>query len=142
VTLGAPDADGLPGMLADLIRGNLAQHPRKWTDFRGLSGRIAIEVTDAAVTAVLDFAAGGLVIGVGSGEEAPIRILVTSERVLGLCALTVPGPVPRLLDPAGRALLAGLAAGEVRIRGMLRHPARLLRFARLMSVNDTRGLAP
>ncbi len=64
-----------------------------------------------------------------------IRISASAEALLGLAAVRIVGGLPFLFGPEGRGLRTGLLTGQVKIGGLLRKPAQLIRFTRLMSVN-------
>ena len=131
---GAEDI-GLAAMLADLIRQNLEQNPRKGTDFSRLSAAIAMVVLDAEVAITLEFSRGSLVIHGGIHGSPQLRILADAETLLALPRVRIVAGLPHLFGPDGRGLRNGLLSGAVKINGMLRHPVTLVRFTRLMSVN-------
>jgi hypothetical protein len=130
---GTEDA-GLASMLAELIRFNLLEHPGRGKDFERLNADIAIEARDAEVTVTLVFRRGTLVVHAGVHGKPGLFISADSATVLDLSSLRIAAGVPMLLDARGRRLIAKLAAGEVRIRG-LRRVATLVRLTRLMSVS-------
>jgi len=132
----APGAEsvGLAVMLADLIRQNLEQDPRKWADFDRLDALICLEALDAEVTVTLAFARGTLVIH-GSCGAPSIRISAAAESLLTLPIVRIVAGLPHLFGPHGRGLRRGLLTGRVKIAGILLKPIQLIRFTRLMSVN-------
>ena len=123
------------GMLADLIRQNLAQDPRKSVDFKKLSTTVFIRVTDADVSVSLCFARGSLVVYRGAQGKPGISVATTADLVLALCMLRVVNGMPRIFHRDSRALVRNILRGAVRISGLGRHPIQMLRFSRLMSVN-------
>jgi hypothetical protein len=131
---GAEDI-GLASMLADLIRQNLEQNPRKGTDFSRLSTAVAMDVRDAEVMITLVFSRGSLVIHAGIHGAPEIRIRAGAETLLALPRVRIVGGLPHLFGPDGRGLRNGLLTGAVKIHGMFRHPVKLVRLTRLMSVN-------
>jgi len=137
VTL-APGAEavGLAVMIADLIRQNLAQRPGKWSDFSRLRSRISLEARDAEVSITLAFSEGGVTVHGGIQGDPEIRISATAEALLRLAAVRIVAGLPFLFGSPGRELRAALITGQVRIAGVLRRPAELMRFTRLVSVND------
>lgn len=136
VTLAAGAGEvGLAVMLADLIRQNLEQKPGKWRDFLRLDSLISLEARDAEVAVTLAFSRGSLTIHGGIHGTPAIRISATAEALLGLAAVKIVGGLPFLFGPQGRWLRAGLLSGQVKIAGLLRKPAQLVRFTRLVSVN-------
>ena len=131
---GAEDV-GIATMLADLIRQNLEQNPRKWNDFRKLATGVFIDVLDAEVSVTLAFSAGALIVHAGLYGEPLIRITTSADVLLGLCMLRVVNGIPRLFHRHSRALIGNMLRGEVRISGIVRNPLQMIHFARLMSVN-------
>jgi hypothetical protein len=126
---------GLAVMLADLIRQNLEQNPRKWRDFARLGSLISLEAVDADVSATLAFARGALIVHGGIHGAPVMRISASAEALLGLAAVRIVAGLPWLFGREGGALRAGLMSGQVKIAGALRRPAQLIRLTRLMSVN-------
>ncbi len=129
------DGVGLAVMLADLIRQNLEQNPGREPDFRKLEAVIGIEVPDAEVAVTLEFSRGSLVVHGGLLDSALILIRTGARNLLALPLVRIWAGMPNILSSDSRILRNGLLSGEVKIRGMLRHPLRLLRFTRLISVN-------
>ena len=127
---------GLAIMLADLIRFNLLQDPRKWNDFNKLNRLIVIEARDAAVTVTLEFTRGALIVHGGLFDSPRIRISADSKTVLELARLSIVRGLPNLFDSIGRDLLKKTLSGAVRITGALGNLIALVRVTRLMSVND------
>ena len=133
----APGAEavGLAVMIADLIRQNLERAPRKHADFQKLSASVSMEVPDADVTIMLEFSRGALLIHGGQHDGAHLHIRADSTTLLALPLVRISAGLPNLFSPDSSALRNGLLSGGVRIGGMLRHPLRLVRFTRLISVN-------
>ncbi len=126
---------GLAAMLADLIRQNLEQNPRREPDFRKLDASIALEVPDVEVAVTLEFSRGSLIVHGGLLDASQLRIQAGARNLLALPLVRISVGLPNLLSPDSRILRKGLLSGQVRIRGMFRHPLRLVRFTRLISVN-------
>jgi hypothetical protein len=127
---------GLAIMLADLIRFNLAEDPRKWTDFNRLDRLFEIEARDAAVTVTLEFNRGSLVVHGGRFGSPRVRISANSKTVLELARIRIVHGIPNLFDSTGRDLLKKTLSGSVRIAGALGNLIALVRVTRLMSVSD------
>src|SRR5271157_205875 len=122
---------GLAIMLADLIRFNLAEDRRKWTDFTKLDQLIEIEARDAAVTVTLEFRRGELVVHGGRFGLPRIRISADSRTVLELARIRIVRGIPSLFDPIGRDLLKKTLSGSVRIAGAFGNLTALVRLTRL-----------
>ena len=127
---------GLAGMLADLIRQNLEQNPRKRSDFDRLRAVVRISVRDAGVSVTLVFGGGSLVVHGGAFGDPGIRILADAEAVLALCTVRLLFGLPHPFHRGNRAILRRILKGEIRIRLMPGSLSQLLRFMRLMSVSS------
>ena len=136
VTL-APMAEdvGLAVMLFDLIRQNLEQNPRRWSDFEKMDSDILVVVRDADVSVTLSFRRGALVVHGGVYGFPRILIATTAEGLLSLAMLKIVGGIPNLISRRGYGLVKSLARRELSIRGIMKAPIQLVRFTRLMSVN-------
>jgi hypothetical protein len=124
--------NGLARLLAGLFDSNLARDPRR----SRLLGPVAVEIeaTDAGVAATVKMGAGVVEISNGPANPgADLSVHAASGDLLDLAAAPLWLGVPAPSSREGRAILRGVAAGRVRIRGMLRHPVRLSRFGRLLS---------
>ena len=69
----------------------------------------------------------------GADDHASIRVTADSARLLALTAAPLRFGFPDPLRPAGRAVLADVASGRVKIRGMLTHPRGVARLTMLLS---------
>jgi hypothetical protein len=63
-------------------------------------------------------------------------VVAPADRVLALAAAPLRAGLPDPLRRDGRAALADVLRGRVRVHGMLRHPRRLARFTSLLSVHE------
>jgi hypothetical protein len=131
---GTPDS-GLASMLAELIRQNIRQHPRKEADFLKLGVIVSITARDADVSTTLAFDRGTLTVAGTDHLEPDIRIVADAQTVLDLVMIRIARGVPMVLEAEGRKVVKKLLAGQLRISGLLRHPVQLVRLTRLMSVN-------
>lgn len=134
VTVIGPDPSGLAQMVGDLIEQNLARDPAR----RALVRRTVavLDALDAGVTVFLRMGADGIRVGDGDVPDAHLRIRTSSERLLDLTTAPLRLGLPDPLKPEGRAIVADLLRGRIRIRGLLRHPLRLARLTKLLSVAD------
>lgn len=134
MTVSYADAEpnGLAALVGGLIAGNLAADPGRASLLR--PARIRLTGRDAEVTIALAFAEGAVTIANGPGPRPHLDVEADAEGLLGLAGAPLRFGFPDALHPEGRAVLAGLVRGELRVGGLLRHPVRLARFARLLSV--------
>ena len=121
-------------MVADLIEQNLARDPAR----RACSGRsvAVLDAPDADVTVFLRIARDDVRVGDGDVPDAHVRIRTNSERLLDLTTAPLRFGLPDPSRPEGRAIVADLLRRRIRIRGLLRHPLRLARLTKLLSVAD------
>ncbi|HEX6330587.1 MAG TPA: hypothetical protein VF129_04765 [Actinomycetota bacterium] len=133
VTLADAAPNGLATMLAGLLESNLARHPRRSRLLR--SGLVEIEATDAGVVATVRMAPGRVEIAGGRADPgADLSVHASSGDLLDLAAAPLWAGLPAPSSRDGRNVLGRLATGRVRVRGLIRHPVVLSRFARLLSV--------
>ncbi|HEX6130354.1 MAG TPA: hypothetical protein VF044_01405 [Actinomycetota bacterium] len=129
-----PDADaraGLAGMLDELVRQNLARDPGRR---RLLRPTVAVlEVPDAGVVATVRIDVGGVRVVDGDDPAAPVRVTAVGERLFALAAAPLRFGLPDVLDPEGRRVLGDLAAGRIRVRGLVRRLPDVVRLTRLLS---------
>lgn len=127
--------NGLAGMVAELLRANVASSPAKAAAFGRMKGSVGLTATDAEVSLTLAFDRGRCVVYDGVRPEAEAGVTADSDSILELSNVRIVGGLPWLLDGKGRALVAKVRRGTIRIRGLLRHPVTLTRLAVVLSVN-------
>lgn len=128
-------------MLADLVRQNLESKPHKQTEFRALSGTVALIADDADVALTLAFDRGRLVLHDGIKGVPDVAVRGTADAIMGLSnqPLTRIGHLPIPHDRAGLDVLRGMVKqvrmGELKIYGLVRHFGLLSKLTVVMSVN-------
>jgi hypothetical protein len=133
VVLADAAPSGLAQMLAGLIESNLARDPERRRLLRPTT--VVIDAVDAGVAVTIRLSPGRVAIANGDASRgADVRIRGPAQDLLGLANAPLRFGLPDPLRPAGRAVLRGIVARRVRVSGMVRHPAALARFARLLSV--------
>ena len=126
------EPNGLAELLGGLIEGNLAAHPARAAYLR--PARIELLGRDADVAVSLRFGDGTVEVANGAAHRPHLAIAADASALLDLARAPLRLGLPDVLHPDGRAVLAALARGDLRVRGLLRHPVRLARFSRLLSV--------
>ena len=129
------EENGLAGMVAELLRANVASSPAKAGVFSRMKGSVGLTATDAEVSLTLVFDRGRCVVYDGVRPEASAGVTADSDSILELSNVRIVGGLPWLLDAKGRAVVAKVLRGAIRIRGLLRHPVTLTRLAVVLSVN-------
>jgi hypothetical protein len=97
---------------------------------------VVLDAPDADVTVFLRIAPGEVRVGDGDVPDAHLRIGADSAGLLGLTTVPLRLGLPDPLTPEGRETLGDLIGRRLRIRGLLRHPLRLVRLTKLLSVAD------
>ena len=135
VTVVGPEPSGLASMVGELLQQNLARDPAR----RGLlrPSVAVLDASDADVTVFLRIAPEDVRVGDGNVPDAHLSISAPSGRLLGLTTAPLRFGLPDVLIPEGRAIVGDLLGRRLRIRGLLRHPLRLARLTKLLSVADT-----
>jgi len=134
VTVVSPEPSGLASMVADLIEQNLARDPARRALL--LPTVAVLDAPDADVTVFLRIRPDGVRVGDGDVPDAHVRIRSDSGRLLDLTTAPLRFGLPDALSPEGRAIVRDLLLRRIRIRGLLRHPLRLARLTKLLSVAD------
>ena len=129
----SPEAPGLGHMLADLIRGNIAAHPDRTALLDNARGRVNITAVDADVDVGLLFT--GRELSIGSAVPKPdIAITCDAETLMSLSSVPLRMGRPDVLTPEGRAVVAKLMTGKLKVRGLVAHPKLMTQLQKLISV--------
>ena len=134
ITVIGGEPSGLASMVADLIEQNLARDPTRTALLR--RSVAVLDAPDADVTVFLRIERDGVRVGDGDVPDAHLRIRSDSGRLLDLTTAPLRAGLPDPLRPEGRAIVGDLLRRRIRIRGLLRHPLRLVRLTKLLSVAD------
>ena len=127
------EPNGLAELVGRLIEGNLERRP----ELRNLLRPAVVELSasDADVRATVVLSRGVVEISNGPPDRDPhLRVAARSDDLIELSTSPLRFGLPDAFDPRGRAVLGGIATRRVRVSGMVRHPLRLSRFTRLLSV--------
>lgn len=131
------EANGLAQMIADLIRQNLEDSPRKRADFGRMLGRVALVAEDADVRLTMEIDPNRLTIHDGIVGIPDMTIRASSEDIINLSLMELT-PRFRLPDPRGainRRVWEGTREGRIQMYGTLANFPLALRLTRVMSVN-------
>ena len=126
---------GLAVMLRDLLTQNLEQNPHKISDFNKLNIPIGLHVFDVAIKLTLDFSNGSLTIFNGVTGHGGLNITADSGTIMNLSNQRIKWGLPYYFDETGKEIVAAMKNGRLKVKGMLRHFATLIRFSRVMSVH-------
>lgn len=125
--------NGLASMLGGLIQANLASHPER-ARFLSTPATFSIVAVDAGVAVSIELAPGRVTIRNGAVGRADLLVEGESAVLMGLSAVPLRFGLPDPATVEGRAVTGKLLRREIRIRGLLRHPGKLARLNRLLSV--------
>ena len=134
VTYADPEPSGLASMLGGLIEANLWAHPDR---ARLLRPAIAVlEAPDAEVSVSVRLSPGSVTVANGDRTaHAHVRIVAGSGDLVALSAAPLRFGLPDVLRSEGRAVIGMLMRRRIRISGLLRHPVKLARLTKLLSVS-------
>jgi hypothetical protein len=135
VTVRFADAEpnGLADLVGRLIQTNLEAEP----DRRGLlhDAVVLLTATDAAIEATVTVSNAGVAVSNGSAGRRPHLVLAADAYdLIELAGAPLRFGFPDVMDPQGRSVIRRIVTRHVRVSGMVRHPIRLSRFTRLLSV--------
>jgi hypothetical protein len=127
------EPNGLAAMLGGLIEANLEQHPEREALLK--PAVIGITAPDAGVSITLQIAPGR--VGVANGLQGKPHLLVESDSdtLIELSSVPLRFGLPDNMTKEGRAVTESLLKGRIKVRGLARHPGRLARLNKLLSVN-------
>jgi len=134
VALEGPEPSGLAELLAGLLEQHLALEPERAAHLR--PSVVVLEAPDAGVAVTVRLSPGAISVSDGVAAEAHLRVVAPADRLLALAGAPLRAGLPDPLHRDGRAVLADVVTGRVRVHGMLRHPRRLARFTSLLSVHE------
>ena len=125
------DPNGLASMLGTLIEQNLERDPRRRRLLR--HAVVALTATDADVGVTLRIGGVGVEVANGADPRPHLAVLTDAHRLLDLAGVPLRLGLPDPLTAPGREVIRALLTGRLRVRGLLRHPMRLMRLNRLLS---------
>src|SRR6266536_406769 len=108
-------------MLGGLIEANLAAHPerRPLLQKRAI---FAVVAPDAHVAVSIRLYRGTVTVRNGVVGRPDITIRATSDDLVGLSAVPLKFGLPDLGTKEGRAVNRKLLKGQIKVKGLLRHP--------------------
>jgi hypothetical protein len=127
------EPSGLATMLGGLIEANLAAHPERMSLLSKLS-MYSISATDVGVAVSIRLSPKRVLVRNGVVGRPHIRIETASDSLMGLSSVPLKFGLPDVATKEGREVIRKLLKGELKVRGLLLHPARLGRLNKLLSV--------
>ena len=129
----APELEGLPVMLADLIKGNLERDPKRASLITGEPGRVNITVTDAEVQCGLLFTGRNLSIG-SPLPDPDLSFTCASDVLMSLTNVPLRFGLPDQMTKEGRQVSTWLMNGTLKVVGLPKHLKLMIRLQRLFTV--------
>ena len=133
VSFADAEPNGLANLVGRLLEANLAMHPER----SRLLGHSVVELaaTDADVSITVRLERDRVqVANGGPGLRAHVSVEGHGQDLIDLAASPLRFGLPDLLHRSGRSVVRRILGRGVRVSGMLRHPVRMSRFLRLLSV--------
>jgi hypothetical protein len=127
------EPNGLASLLGELIQQNLQRDPSRHRLLR--PGVVAIESTDALVAASLRFGEGSVEVANGMDPAAGVRVRAPGGALLGLAGAPLRFGLPDVASKEGRAVVADIARGRIRVQGLITRAAAVRRLTMLLSAN-------
>ena len=133
VTYADPDPNGLASMLGGVLEANLKAHPDRASLLRKRA-TYTITAPDAGVTVTIALAPGAVTLRNGLSGRPDIRIETNSDNLIGLSSVPLRFGLPDAMTKDGREVNRKLFKGELKVKGLWLHPAKLARLNKLMTV--------
>lgn len=128
--------NGLATMLAEMMRQNLADHPRRTGSLRRARGRIAVFAEDAEVATSIDFEGTRALFRDGIVGVPDLTIRGGYEPIGDLARMEHIGPLPDPRGPVNRSLFRAWREGRLRVFGLPRALPLLLAFGEAMRLGE------
>jgi hypothetical protein len=132
-----PDANGIAGVVATLLTQNFETFPTRIELARKLTRPITLSGTDIDSTCTIDCGSCAVTIFNDVVSNPAVTVTATVEQILDLTQLKMKasGLLPvGFFTKRGRHVLAAIAGGNLRVRGLITHPITALRVIALLSV--------
>jgi hypothetical protein len=131
------DANGIAGVVATLLTQNFETFPTRIPVARKLTRPITISGTDIDSTCTINCGSRDVTIFNDVVGSPSVTVTATVEQILDLSQLKMKasGLLPvGFLTTRGLRILAAVATGNLRVRGLITHPIATLRVIALLSV--------
>jgi hypothetical protein len=126
------EPNGLAAMIGGLIEGNLKDHPERERLLR--PAVVGIVADDAGVGITLRISPGQVVVVNGVVGDPAVIVRGDSGTLTELSSAPLRFGFPDALTADGRAVTRKLTSGDLKVSGLIRHPALVARLNRLLSV--------
>ena len=133
VTYADPEPNGLANLVGRLLEANLEVHPARRRLLRPSVVELDATDADVSVTVRIERDRAEIANG-GGGLGAHVTVEAHGQDLLDLAGAPIRFGLPDVLRRPGRSVVRRIFSRDVRVSGMFRHPVRMSRFLRLLSV--------
>lgn len=127
------DPNGLATMIGGLIEANIDADPSR-ARFLGPPATVGIVARDAEVACTVRLSPARVTVTNGLVGRPSVVVRADTETLTELTTAPLRFGYPDAMTAAGRAVAAKLIRGDLRVRGLLRHPIVVSRLNQLLSV--------
>ena len=127
------EPNGLAAMIGGLLDANLAAHPERAELLTPTV--VGVVAQDAHVSITLEIERDRIVVRNGLAPRTDVTVRTDSETLTELSTTPLRLGFPDGLKPEGRRLTKKLLAGDLAVRGLVRHPLVVSRLNRLLAVD-------
>jgi hypothetical protein len=128
-----PEPNGLATMMGGLIEANLTAHPER-SALLLKRATYAIQAPDVDVAVSIRLYRGTVTVRNGVVGRPDVLIRANSDDLVGMSAVPLRFGLPDLRTKEGRDVNRKFLKGQLKVKGLLRHPGKLARLNKLMSV--------
>jgi hypothetical protein len=135
VELPDPEPNGLATMLGGIIEGNLAAHPQREA-LLSKRGTFAISASDVGASASIRLLPAVVTVRNGIIGTPNIIVEADSETLVGLSNVPLKFGLPDVRTGEGREFARKLIKRQLKVKGLLTHPAMIGRLNKLLAVGQ------
>ena len=127
------EPNGLAAMLGAIIEGNLAAHP-ELERLLATPATYAIVAPDVDVAVSIRLSPGTVAVRNGVVGRPNVVVTADSETLVGISAVPLAFGLPDPRTKEGREVNRKLLKRQLRVKGLVRHPGKLARLNKLLTV--------
>ena len=124
---------GLALMLGGLIEGNLVAHSERESLLAGRA-TYSIRATDVGVEVSIRLSPGSVLVRNAVVSHSDILVETDSDTLMSLSSVPLKFGLPDVMTKEGREVNRKLLRKQLKVKGLLRHPGKLARLNKLLSV--------
>jgi hypothetical protein len=138
VTVSCSDeVDGLGSIVADLLSDNLLADSSRSKLLQGKPWVVAISIPEAESRFRIILKSDAAAVDVISPQKPILEITTDGDTLIGLPEVPLIVGLPSPFAGSGRDLIAKILNGQLKIRGLVKHPIKVTRVLRLLNTADT-----